>query len=418
MPVNFSEEEAARFDAADPLASFRERFCMPRAEDGSEMLYLCGHSLGLRPKSTQKYVDDELEAWKSLGVQGQFRLGEPWVNYPERLAAPMARIVGAEPPEVTLMGSLSVNLHVAMASFYRPAAHRYRILIECHAFPSDRYAIESQIRWHGLDPADAVVTLKPRSGESALRTEDIENVIRREGDSIALILLGGVQYFTGQFFDIERITAVGHAKGCKVGFDLAHAVGNVPLRLHDHGVDFAVWCTYKYLNSGPGGVGGLFVHKDRWSSDPPMLAGWWGHNPETRFNMPDHFEADEGAAGWQISNPPILQMAALRASLMIFDEAGMEAIRAKSVRLLGYLDSLLHELPPAGFSIVTPSDPASRGAQVSLSVRAGREAMFEMLRENNVVCDHRGPLIRVSFVPFYNSFRDVCRFAGILARSM
>jgi kynureninase len=418
MPVNFCEEEAARFDAADPLGSFRDRFCMPRAADGSEVLYLCGHSLGLRPKSTQKYVDDELEAWKSLGVQAQFRLGEPWVNYPERLAAPMARIVGAEPSEVTLMGSLSVNLHVAMASFYRPAAHRYRILIEYHAFPSDRYAIESQVRWHGLDPADAVVTLKPRSGESALRTEDIEDVIRREGDSIALILLGGVQYFTGQFFDIERITAVGHAKGCKVGFDLAHAVGNVPLRLHDHGVDFAVWCTYKYLNSGPGGVGGLFVHRDRWSSDPPMLAGWWGHNPGTRFNMPDHFEADEGAAGWQISNPPILQMAALRASLMIFDEAGMEAIRAKSVRLLGYLDSLLYELPPAGYSIVTPADPASRGAQVSLSVGAGREAMFEMLRENHVVCDHRGPLIRVSFVPLYNSFRDVCRFAGILARSI
>jgi kynureninase len=418
MPLTFSEQEAARLDTVDPLASFRDRFYMPRAESGSEVLYLCGHSLGLRPKSTQKYVDDELDAWKTLGVQGHFRPGEPWVSYPERLAEPMARIVGAKPSEVTLMNSLSVNLHVAMASFYRPTTHRYRILIEDHAFPSDRYAVESQMRWHGLDPADATLILKPRSGESALRTEDIEDVIRREGDSIALILLGAVQYFTGQFFDIERITAVGHEKGCKVGFDLAHAVGNVPLCLHDHGVDFAVWCTYKYLSSGPGGVGGLFVHRDRWSSDPPMLAGWWGHNPVTRFNMPDHFEPDAGAAGWQISNPPILQMAALRASLVMFDEAGMEAIRAKSVRLLEYFDSLLRELPPAGYSIVTPADPASRGAQVSLSVGAGREAMFEMLRENHVVCDYRGPLIRVSFVPLYNTFRDVWRFAGILARSM
>lgn len=418
MPVNFSDKEAARLDETDPLGSFRDRFCMPQAEDGSEMLYLCGHSLGPRPKSTQKYVDDELEAWKTFGVRGHFRTGEPWVNYPERLAAPMARIVGAKPSEVTLMNSLSVNLHVAMASFYRPTTHRYRILIEDHAFPSDRYAIESQMRWHGLDPADAVLTLKPRSGESALRTDDIEGVIRREGDSIALILLGAVQYFTGQFFDIERITAVGHKKGCTVGFDLAHAVGNVPLWLHDHGVDFAVWCTYKYLNSGPGGVGGLFVHMDRWSSDPPMLAGWWGHNTGTRFNMPDHFEPDAGAAGWQISNPPILQMAALRASLAIFDEAGMEAIRAKSVRLLEYFDLLLRELSPTGYSVVTPADPASRGAQVSLSLGASREAMFEMLRDNNVVCDYRGPLIRVSFVPLYNSFRDVWRFADILARSM
>jgi kynureninase len=409
-------EFARKMDGQDPLASFRERFHIPKSRDGGDAVYLCGNSLGLQPTNTADYVNAELEKWRHLGVKGHFDGDFPWMPYHEFLTPAMAELVGGQPSEVVVMNSLTVNLHLMMVSFYRPTADRHKILIEDQAFPSDRYAVQSQIRLHSFDPDQSTCLLRPRDGEATVRPEDLSDLIEREGDEIALILLPGVQYYTGQVFDMAAITALGHAKGCMVGFDLAHAVGNIPLHLHDWDADFAVWCTYKYLNSGPGAVGGCFVHERHGDvADIPRLTGWWGHDKTNRFEMIHPFKASSGAEGWQLSNPPILSLAAIRASLDVFRDAGfMAPLRAKSERLTGYLHRLLrHELGSA-VETITPSAPQDRGCQLSLCVPGGK-ALFEKLDEAGIVSDWREPdVVRVAPVPLYNSFEDCYRFVAIL----
>ena len=322
---------AQEMDAQDPLASYRERFYLPFQKNGDPYIYLCGNSLGLQPKSVRAFVEQELLDWEKLGVEGHFHAKNPWMPYHEFLTEAMAMLVGAKPQEVVVMNTLSVNLHLMMVSFYRPQSDRYKILIESDAFPSDKYAVESQVKFHGYDPEDAIILLSPREGEEIIREEDIKSLIEKEGKQIALIMLGGVNYYTGQFFNLKKITEWGHAQGCAVGFDLAHAAGNIELKLHDSGADFAVWCTYKYLNSGPGSLGGCFVHeKHAHNFELPRFAGWWGHNKETRFKMRDGFDPMPGAEGWQLSNPPILPLAAMRASLELFSEVGMERLNVKT----------------------------------------------------------------------------------------
>ncbi|NUO82039.1 kynureninase [candidate division KSB1 bacterium] len=411
---------AREMDAADPLASYRERFLFPKKRDGQECLYFCGNSLGLQPRTAQAYIEQELRDWAELGVEGHFHAQHPWLSYHEFLTEQTARLVGALPQEVVAMNSLTVNLHLLMLSFYRPTHERHKILIEAHAFPSDQYAVQSQLEFHGYDPRTALLEMPPREGEYDLRTEDIEAFIAREGKSIALIMLGGVNYATGQAFDMKRITAAGHAQGCVVGFDLAHAAGNLILALHDWEVDFAVWCSYKYLNAGPGGIAGCFVHERHGRNfDLPRLAGWWGHNKQTRFLMGPEFEALPGAEGWQLSNPPIFQLAALRAAMDIFDEVGMTALRAKSVLLTGYLEYLLMREPARNFTIITPRDPEQRGAQLSLRMHKNGKTILQRLLGQNVICDWREPdLIRVAPAPLYNSFEEVYRFTEIFLREV
>lgn len=405
------EQYAAEMDARDPLAHFRERFYIPKAKSGEECIYLCGHSLGLQPKSARTYIEQELKDWAELGVEGHFHGRNPWMPYHRLLTEQTATLVGAEPVEVVVMNSLTVNLHLMMASFYRPTPQRHKIVIEQGAFPSDQYAVKSQIRFHGYEPLGSLIELAPREGEFCIRDEDIESVIEREGDSIALILLGGVNYVTGQFFNLPAITKMGHRKGCIVGFDLAHAVGNIPLHLHDWGPDFAVWCSYKYLNGGPGCVAGCFVHERHSRAwDLPRYAGWWGHDEESRFEMGPDFRAMPGAEGWQLSNPPILALAPLRASMEIFSEAGMDRLREKSRLLTGYMEFLLQEKASPMFSIITPGDPERRGTQLSLRLADGR-GLCEKLSAEGVIGDWREPdTYRVAAVPLYNSFRDVYRF--------
>lgn len=406
--------EARSFDEVDPLAHFADRFEFPENPDGSRSLYFTGNSLGLMPKKVREYVGQELDDWSRLAVEGHLHAKNPWLPYHEFLTEPMARVVGALPSETIVMNGLTVNLHLMLVSFYRPTAERYKIIIEKGAFPSDQYAVESQLEFHGYDPREGLIELTPRDGEDTLRTEDILETIDREGDSVALIMLGGVNYYTGQAFDFPAITAVGHAKGCVVGFDCAHAAGNLELKLHDWNVDFAVWCAYKYLNGGPGGVAGAFVHERHARAfDLPRFAGWWGNNKQTRFLMGPDFDCLPGAEGWQLSNPPILQMAALRASLEIFDEATMAALRTKSLKLTAYLEKCLGEIGDDRVSIITPSDPAQRGCQ--LSIRVGDKALHDRLTENGVIVDWREPdVIRVTPVPLYNSYSDVHRFAELL----
>ncbi len=402
MPLDRTESCARRLDGEDPLARFRDEFHLPPG------IYLCGNSLGLAPKSARAFVEEELEAWARLGVDGHFRGSHPWMPYHRLLREPMARVVGALPSEVVVMNSLSVNLHLLMASFYRPTAERFKILIEAGAFPSDRYAVSSQATFHGLDPRAAV--LECEDDELFSRIED-------EGDTIALILIGNVNYATGKAFDVAAIAQAGHSKGCRVGFDLAHGAGNLLLDLHEDGPDFAVWCSYKYLNGGPGTVAGAFVH-ERHAEDRtlPRLAGWWGHDETTRFEMGPEFHPMEGAEGWQLSNPPILQMAALRASIEIFDRAGMKALREKSERLTGYLEWLLEPLPATRLRILTPGAKDERGAQLSLQVFGGRaREVLSRLTNEGVVCDFREPdILRVAPVPLYNRFLDVHRFVQVL----
>lgn len=366
---------AAEMDARDPLARFRDRFFIPKTRSGDDCIYLCGHSLGLQPKTASSYLEHELRAWAELGVEAHFHARHPWVPYHRLLTQQTAALVGAQPSEVVVMNSLTVNLHLMMASFYRPTPDRHKILVEAGAFPSDQYAVKSQIRFHGFDPAESLLELTPREGESSIRDADVESLIEREGNSIALILLGAVNYVTGQAFDIAGITKAGHRKGCVVGFDLAHAAGNIPLQLHHWGPDFAVWCNYKYLNGGPGCVGACFVHERHareW--DLPRFAGWWGHDESTRFQMGPDFHPTPGPEGWQLSNPPILALAPLRASMEIFSEAGLEPLRAKSVSLTGYLEFLLDQQPTTKFSIITPRDEKQRGAQLSIRLPgAGRK---------------------------------------------
>lgn len=413
------QQHWAYLDDRDDLKSFRERFCFPKTKDNSQAIYFTGNSLGLMPKKAREYVEQELDDWARLAVDGHLSATHPWLPYHEFLTDQMAAIVGAKPLETVVMNSLTVNLHLLMVSFYRPTDERFKIVIEKGAFPSDQYAVESQIRFHGYDPATALIELTPREGESTLRTEDIVDVIEREGASIALVMLGGVNYYTGQAFDMKAITECGHKAGAVVGFDLAHAAGNLELKLHDWNVDFACWCSYKYLNSGPGSVGGAFVHERHATSfELPRFAGWWGHNKETRFLMGPEFNPLAGAEGWQLSNPPILQMAALRASLEIFEEAGMSALCEKSRKLTGYLESLLNNIDDERISVITPSDPDQRGCQLSLRVRDGERSLYEQLTSKGVFADWREPdVIRVAPVPLYNNFEDVFRFVEILKGS-
>ena len=407
---------ALSLDHRDRLARFRAEFHVPRRENGQEEIYFAGNSLGLLPKRTSSYVREELTSWERLAVKAHFSGANPWMPYHELLARPMARLVGASPSEVVTMNSLTVNLHLMMASFYRPTRERHRILLEERAFPSDDYALESQARFHGFDPAEALVRVRP---------EDVEGVLERDGSSIALVLLPGVQYYSGEAFDIEAITRLAHDKGCVAGFDLAHAAGNLVLRLHDWNVDFAVWCTYKYLNSGPGSVGGCFVHERHGfgtSNHLPRLAGWWGHDKQTRFRMEPGFRPIPGAEGWQLSNPPILSLAAIRASLDVFEEAGgMEPLRQKSLRLTGYLEWLLRTHVRDAIEILTPSDSSRRGCQLSLRVKASDsgKTVFETLEASGVTCDWREPdVIRVAPVPLYNRYEEVYRFVEILEASV
>lgn len=406
------EDFTTAMDARDPVAHFRSRFLIPKARTGEDCIYLCGHSLGLQPKKVSSYLEQELADWARLGVEGHFHAQRPWMPYHRLLTEQTATLVGAQPIEVVVMNSLTVNLHLMMASFYRPTAKRHKVLIERGAFPSDQYAVNSQIRFHGFDPASSLLELTPRNGEFCMRDEDVHSLIEREGDSIALILVGGVNYGTGQLFDMAEITKAGRKKGCVVGFDLAHAVGNIPLRLHDWGPDFAVWCNYKYLNGGPGCVGGCFVHERHaraWKL--PRLAGWWGHDETTRFRMGPHFHPMEGAEGWQLSNPPIVALAALRASMEIFAEAGLERLRAKSVSLTGYMQFLFDQHASPRFSIITPREEEARGAQLSIRLPGAGRKLCDQLAAAEVIGDWREPdTLRVAAVPLYNSYQDVYRF--------
>jgi len=406
------EQFAAEMDARDPLASFRQRFFIPKTKSGTDSVYFCGHSLGLQPKSAQAYIEQELRDWAELGVEGHFHARNPWLPYHRLLTDRTATLVGAKSGEVVVMNSLTVNLHLMMISFYRPTASRHKILIESGAFPSDQYAVKSQIRFHGFDPASSVIEIEPREGESCIRDEDLELLIERDGASIALIMIGGVNYATGQVFDMPRIAEAGRRKGCVVGFDLAHAAGNIPLHLHEWGPDFAVWCSYKYLNGGPGCVGGCFVHErhsKEW--DLPRFAGWWGHDEGVRFQMESDFKPMAGAEGWQLSNPPIIAMAPLRASMEIFAEAGIERLREKSISLTGYLEFLLRGEKLDRFSIVTPSERHRRGAQLSIRIPGHGRALCKNLTAEGVFGDWREPdTFRVAPVPLYNTYQDAYRF--------
>lgn len=407
-------------DRADELASFRDLFYIPLNPDGSEQIYFCGNSLGLQPKRTRQYVEEELEDWARLGVEGHFHARHPWMPYHEFLTEATAKIVGALPSEVVNMNHLTVNLHLLMVSFYRPRPGKSAILIEKGAFPSDRYAVESQIKFHGYNPETELIELAPRAGEVTLRKEDILSFIQQEGHRIAMILMGGVNYYSGQVFPMEDIVKVAAPQGIKIGFDLAHAAGNIELKLHDWGLDFAAWCTYKYLNGGPGGVGGVFIHeRHHGDKDIPRFAGWWGQDKANRFKMGPEFMPIPSAEGWQLSNAPVLSMAALRASLDIFNQAGMEAIRRKSLMLTSYLEFLIQQrnlLSDKKVEIITPSNPEERGAQLSL--RAGGaegKIVFDQLIAAGVIADWRYPdVIRVAPAPLYNSFKDVYRFAELL----
>ncbi|HEX3817315.1 MAG TPA: kynureninase [Chthoniobacterales bacterium] len=421
--IEFSTDEnfARERDAADSLGKFRERFCLPLGANGEPLIYFVGNSLGLMPKATRQIVEQELDDWARLAVDAHFDAATPWYSYHETLREPAARIVGAQPNEVVCMNSLTVNLHLLMATFYRPTKARCKILMEEPAFPSDTYAIKSQIIHHGFEPNECLLLAKPREGEFAIRQEDIEALLDQNGDEIALVLFAGVNFFTGQLFDIAAITAAAQKRGCLVGIDLAHAAGNVPLALHDWNVDFAAWCSYKYLNSGPGAVAGAFVHERHATNrELPRFAGWWGNDPATRFRMqlePD-FVPVQSADAWQISNPPILAMAPLRTSLAIFDEAGgIEKLRAKSLELTGYFQFLLEQMPSRSFTVITPRQPNERGCQLSIEVHEHPKQLFETLEAAGVKCDFREPnVIRAAPTPLYNTFHEVWRFAQILAR--
>ncbi len=416
LPVSIDTSNAAALDRNDPLARFRERFHIPPGPTGEPSVYFTGNSLGLQPRSARGHILEVLDDWAALGVEGHVHARHPWLPYHEIVTESLGRVVGAKPVEVVAMNSLTVNLHLLMVSFYRPTAERFKIVIERGAFPSDRYAVESQLRFHGFDANSGLIELTPREGEDCLRTEDIAEAIERDGDSVALILLGGVNYYTGQAFVMEAITRAGQRKGCVVGFDLAHAAGNLELKLHDWNVDFAAWCSYKYLNAGPGGIAGIFVHERHSRSfDLPRFVGWWGHDKDTRFLMGPEFRPLAGAEGWQLSNPPIFQLASLRASLEVFDEATMPALRARSIELTAYLEKLLEDIGDARISIITPSETNERGCQLSIRVNNADRTLFESITDRGVIADWREPdVIRVAPVPLYNSFSDVARFAEVL----
>ena len=416
-----AEDLARHLDAGDSLASFRERFHLPRRPDGSPLIYLCGHSLGLQPLGVREVVMGELDAWARQGVEGHFRGVAPWYGYHELVREPGARLVGARPDEVVFMNGLTVNLHLMLATFYRPSADRWRILIDEPTFPSDRYAVASHLRHRGIEPGAGLLTVGPRPGKYRLHAEDIERILAEQGGSVAVVLLSGVNFLTGQWLDVPALAQAAQRHQAILGLDLAHAVGNVPLSLHDWSVDFAVWCSYKYLNAGPGAVAGCFVHaRHGHDASLPRLAGWWGNDPATRFRM--HLEPDfvprPGADGWQLSNPPLLSLAPLRASLALFDEAGLPALRAKSERLTGYLLDLLDTLPPGRCEVLTPREPAARGCQVSLRIGPSPRQAQNALEAAGVVCDFREPdVIRVAPVPLYNTFHEVWSLVRALSEA-
>ncbi len=413
-------DHARSRDAADPLRGYRQRFAVPVSAHGSPLVYLCGHSLGLMPLAARDAVLEEMEDWATLGVHGHEGSRRPWIPYHENLAPGLAYLTGARTSEVVAMNSLTANLHFMLASFYRPAGRRMKILIEAGAFSSDRHAIVSQLAWHGLDAQENLIELGPHASQDLLTTEAIEACLEQVGDEIALVLWPGVQFRTGQSFDLARIVRAGRRAGCIVGFDLAHSIGNTPLALHDADVDFAVWCGYKYLNGGPGAIGGCFVH-ERHAQRTPRLSGWWGHELATRFQMEPGFRAATGAAGWAVSNPPILSAAPLLASLAIFREAGFERLREKSLALSGFLEFLLARLAP-DVRIISPHESAARGCQLSMRIAGTAERgkrIFDSLRERGVVCDWREPnVIRAAPVPLYNTFADVFAFADELRRAL
>ena len=424
MQYQNSLEFAQSMDQQDPIAHMREQFSIPKDEKGNLEIYLCGNSLGLQPKLAAEYVKRELNQWAELGVKGHFSGDFPWMPYHEFLSGGFADIVGAKNNEVVSMNTLTANLHFMMVTFYRPSKTRHKILIEEHAFPSDHYAVESQIKFHGLDPKESMLFISPRAGEETIRDEDIIKLIEEQGESIALVMLPGVQYYTGQVFDMKTITQVAQAKGCYVGFDLAHAAGNIPMQLHDWNVDFACWCTYKYLNSGPGSVAGCFVHQNHHQNeDLPRFAGWWGHDKLSRFKMENKFKPMKSAEAWQLSNPPVLSLAAIRGSLDTIKMAGgIKALRKKALKLTGFMRYLLESELSNDLDILTPSDMQFAGTQLSIAIKLkdGDDSergkrIFDAIEEKGVTGDWRYPnVIRVAPVPQYNSFEDAYRFVQIL----
>ena len=403
---------AQQQDHQDPLKHFRNKFLIPTNNEGEELIYLCGNSLGLQPKKTSEYLEQELNDWAKLGVEGHTDAKYPWFPYHEFLTKSMANIIGAEPNEVVIMNSLTANLHFLMVSFYQPTKTKFKIVIESDAFPSDKYAMESQLKFHGFDPKEGLILWKPSKGEDLCRFEDLEKLLEEQGDEIALLMIGNTNYYSGQAFHLKKITELGHKHSCIVGFDLAHGAGNIQPNIHNSGADFAVWCTYKYLNSGPGSLGGCFIH-ERHANNPDIkrFTGWWGHNKQTRFNMRQDFDLLPGAEGWQLSNPSILSMAAIRASLDVFEEAGMENLRQKSVKLTGYMEFLIKEINEDRINIITPTDQNERGCQLSIQVNNTDKNLHTQLTESGVISDWREPdVIRVAPVPLYNTFEDVFKF--------
>jgi len=406
---------AKHCDDQDSLKEYRSKFNFPQ-KDSKPFIYFCGNSLGLQPKVVGEAVNDELAKWSSLGIEGYFDDANPWVDYNDDLSGIMAKVVGAKSKEVVVMNTLTVNLHFLMVSFFTPTADRFKILIESDAFPSDRYVVESQLKFHGYDPKDAMVIVGPREGEDCLRLEDINSRIKELGDQLALVLIGNPNYYTGQVHDMKSIAKTAHDHGAKVGFDCAHGAGNIPLDLHDANVDFAVWCTYKYLNSGPGSIAGSFIHERHLQNhELPKFTGWWGHHRDTRFGMRDEFEPAPGALSWQVSCPPILALTGVKASLQIFEEVGIETLRSKSLKLTGYLEYLLMEINDDRIRIITPKKPSSRGCQLSIKVANATKKLFDNLIANGVIVDWREPdVIRVAPAPLYNTFDEVFRFVEIL----
>ena len=402
-------EYAKDQDLHDPLAHYRKKFHIPKNSEGDEWLYFTGNSLGLQPKETKNHIKQELDDWANLGVEGHFEAKNPWMPYHEFLTETMAQIVGAKPIEVVIMNTLTTNLHLLMVSFYQPTKLKHKILIESDAFPSDRYAVETQLKFHGFDPSDSLIEWSPRKGETLLNIEDLESILESQGEEIALLLIGGVNYYTGQYLDLKKISQLGRRKGCKVGIDLAHGVGNIQPNLHESGVDFAAWCTYKYMNSGPGSLGGIFVH-ERYANDQTLkrFAGWWSQNKATRFDMRQPLDITPGAEGWQLSNPPILSMAAIKASLDIFEKVGIDVLLKKSKKLTGFFEFLIHQIASDTIKIITPAHPNERGCQLSLQVKNADKNLHRKLTENNIITDWREPdVIRCAPVPMYTSFEDV-----------
>ena len=416
MTYQNSLDYAKQLDQEDPISYLRNQFHIPRDKHGKEWLYFTGNSLGLQPKITSKYIEQELDDWANFGVEGHFEAKNPWLSYHELLTDTMAKVVGAKPIEVVVMNTLTTNLHLLMVSFYQPSKTKYKIIIESDAFPSDRYAVQSQLSFHGFDPEEALIEWKPKEGKELLDLEDLKSILDSQGDEVALLLIGGVNYYTGQYLDIKKIAELGHAKKCMVGIDLAHGAGNIQPNLHDSSIDFAAWCTYKYLNSGPGSLSGLFVHeKHAQRKDLPRFAGWWNHNKETRFNMRQPFDVMEGAEGWQLSNPPILSMAAIKASLDIFEKVWMDALVKKSKKLTGFFEYLVNEIASDTIEIITPTNPNERGCQLSLQVKNADKNLHKKLTENNIITDWREPdVIRCAPVPMYTSFEDVYHMVTIL----